>query len=272
MILLLFAALLPALSTSDADASGAVKLTVPRVQYRMNEAAATRSPWIDSNGWRILRKPDASYYYDVPADSAGLAAAEAFAYGAKARVHTDAAGAGAFSRILEFLRGIPDRDLASRANIGIIDDGSDQTGELMNLLSRRNLLYTIVSAPDTKLDANVRIGSNEYPKAEAGNPAVLARKIRDQVGDDKRLLRVYGSEVVIARLLGGREHARVHLLNYSNRPVLGLRVRVIGEYSSQKLFASGKPGATVADPIVKNGATEFTVPEMATYSVIDLSR
>jgi hypothetical protein len=272
MMLLFLAALLPALSTSDADRSGAVTLAVPRVEYRMNEAAATRSPWIDANGWRILRHPEARYYYDAPSTAAGLAAAEAFAYGANARIHTDAAGAGEFSQMLEFLRRIPERALPPQANIGVIDDGSDETGELMNLLSRRNLLYVIVRAPAPKLDVNVRIGSKEYPKEDAANPAALAQKIRARIGDEKRLLRIYGSEVVIARLLGDRANARVHLLNYSNRKVLGLRVRVLGEYRSQKLFASGDPWAAVADAVVKGGATEFTIPEMGTYAVIDLSQ
>lgn len=272
MMLLFFAALLPALSTSDADASGAAKLAVPRVEYRMNEAAATRSPWIDANGWRILRHPEARYYYDVPSTAAALAAAEAFAYGANARIHTDGAGAGEFSQMLEFLRSIPERTLPPRANIGVIDDGSDETGELMNLLSRRNLLYAILRAPDPKLDINVRIGSKEYPKEDASNPAALAQKIRTRLGDDKRLLRVYGSEVVIGRLLGDGTNARVHLLNYSNRKVLGLRVRVLGEHKAQKLFGSGNPAAAVVDSVVKGGATEFTVPEMGTYAVIDLAR
>ncbi len=271
MMLLFFAALLPALSTSDADASGAVKLAVPRVEYRMNEAAATRSPWIDANGWRILRHPDARYYYDVPATAAALAAAEAFAYGANARIHTDGAGVSEFSQMLAFLRGIPERTLPPRANIGVIDDDSDETGELMNLLSRRNLLYAIVRAPDPRLDLNVRIGSKEYPKEDTANPAALAQKIRARIGDEKRLLRVYGSEVVIARLLGDGGNARVHLLNYSNRKVLGLRLRVLGQYKSQNVFSSGNPSATVVDPAVKGRATEFTIPEMGTYAVIDLS-
>ena len=117
------------------------------------------------------------------------------------------------------------------ANIGVIDDGSPQTGELMNLLSRRNLLYRIVSAPDPHLDLNIRLGSKEYPKSEAANPSQLAQKIRAELTDEKRLLRVYGSEVVIARLMGNAGRVRIHLLNYANRPVTGLRVRVLGSLS-----------------------------------------
>lgn len=268
-MILLFAALLPALA-GPGDAGGAIKLDTPGVQYRMNEASATRSPWIDANGWKILRNPAARYYYDVPARSAALAAAEAYVYGAHAAVHTD--GTSGFNSMLEFLRGIPDAGLPVLANIGIVDDGSDEAGELMNLLSRRNLLYRIVKTADATLDLNVRLGSKEYPKAEAADPNLLAHKVRSQLTDEKRLLRLFGSEVVIGRALGNREHARIHLLNYANRPVIGLRVRIRGAYSSAKVLVFNRPAVQLQDFESVNGATEFTVPEMESYAVIDLSR
>src|SRR5690242_5963479 len=107
-MMLLLAAILPVLAAGDASPSEAVKLDVPRVQFRPNEASATTSPWIDANGWRILRAPGKKFYYDVPTNAAALAAAEAFVYGANATVHTDAAGTDAFNRMVEFLRTIPD--------------------------------------------------------------------------------------------------------------------------------------------------------------------
>ena len=158
------------------------------------------------------------------------------------------------------------------ANIGVIDDGSDRTGELMNLLSRRNLLYKIVTEPDPHLDLNVRLGSKEYPKEDAANPAKLAQKVRSQLTDEKRLLRLYGSEVVVARLVGNRDRARIHLLNYANRPVAGLRVRVLGTYAQGSIAAFDKPDLKLQDYESRDGATEFTVPEMSTYAVIDLSK
>ena len=268
-MILLLAAILPSLGGEPPD--GAIKLQTPTVQYRMNEASATRSPWIDANGWRILRQPTARYYYDVPAAAAALAAAEAFVYGAHASVHTDVAGAESFHRMADFLGRIPDRDLPPLANIGVVDDGSDQAGELMNLLSRRNLLYKIVSAPDRRLDLNVRIGSSEYPKEEANNPGRLAQKIRGQLTDEKRLLRIYGSEVVVARLSGDGERLRIHLLNYSTRTVAGLRVRVLGNYTRGSVMAFGKPDLKLQEYEARTDATEFTLPEMSTYVVIDLS-
>lgn len=271
-MILLLAAILPVLATGDAGASGAVKLPPPRVEMRPNEASATTSPWIDANGWQILRAPGKRYYYEVQGNAAALAAAEAFAYGANAVVHTNEDGTAAFNRMLEFLRGIPEADLPVMANLAIIDDGTDETGELMNLLSRHNLLYKIVTAPDAQIDLNIRLGSQEYPKSEAEDPSFLAHKIRGQLGDEKRRLRVYGSEVVIARLVGDRDHARVHLLNYANRPVVGLRVRVMGTYPHQTVKAFAKPDMKLQDVTVADGATEFTVPEMSVYAVVDLAK
>ena len=269
---LFLAALLPVLATGPADAD-AVKLPVPKVEYRINEASASRSPWIDANGWQLLRAPTRHYFYDVPAASVALAAAEAFMYGAKVDIHTEPAGAAIFNRMLQFLREIPERgELPTLANIGVIDDGSAETGELMNLLTRRNLLYRIVTAPDPQLDLNIRLGSQQYPKSEAADPSKLAQKIRAELTDEKRLLRVYGSEVVITRLVGTGGQVRIHLLNYANRPVTGLRVRVLGNYPSWHVAAYDKPDLKIEDFTASDGATEFTVPEMSTYAVIDLSK
>ena len=49
----------------------------------------------------------------------------------------------------------------------LIDDRSPEAGEVMNLLTRRNLLFRIVSAPDPSLDLNIRLGATEYPRSAA---------------------------------------------------------------------------------------------------------
>lgn len=271
-MILLLAAILPALAAGDASADGAVKLPPPRVQYRADEASASTTPWIDANGWQILRTPGKHFFYNVPANAAALAAAEAFAYGANAVVHTEPAGTAAFNKMLDFLRTVPDADLPVMANFGIIDDGSDETGELMNLMARHNLLYKIVPSVDPHLEINIKLGTKEFPLEQAEDPGFLSHKLRAQLGDEKRLLRVYGSEVVIARLLGDGQHARVHILNYSTRPVPGLRVRVMGEYAHQAVKAFSKPDMKLQDVSVADGATEFTVPQMSTYVVVDLTK
>ena len=63
------------------------------------------------------------------------------------------------------------------------------------------------------------------------NPSEAAHKIRSQLGDGNRSLRIYGSEVVVGRLTAGPRQAPRFLLNYANRPALGLRVRIKGAYS-----------------------------------------
>ena len=83
---------------------------------------------------------------------------------------------------------------------------------------------------------------------------------------------MYGSEVVIARLIGTGGRVRIHLLNYANRPVTGLRVRVLGNYPNWQVAAYDQPDLKLEDFATADGATEFTVPEMGTYAVIDLSK
>jgi hypothetical protein len=266
---MLAALILPVLLTGDAP-SDAVKLNEPRVQNRPDQASATRGAWVDANGWRILRDPGRTFVYHVKGQAAALAAAESFTYGTAALISADAPGSEAFARMLDFLKTAPAPDLPPVADIGVIDDGSDAAGELMNLLTRMNLLYKIEKAPDRAFHLNVRIGTKEYPKED--NPNILAHKVRSDLGDDSRSLRVYGSEVVIARFLSGSNRARVFLINYANRPALGLRVRIRGAYAKSALRAFGLPDAQIADLSQDGPATEFTIPELRSFAVVDLSR
>ena len=264
--------LLPRLLTGGAEPVNAVKLGTPRVQYRTNEASATRSPWIDANGWRIIREPGRSFVYHLTGEAAALAAAEAFTYGTDALIATDTAGADAFNLMLDFLRQIPPLDVTPVTDFGLVDDRSDAAGELLNLLTRQNLLYKLEAAPDRNLRLNVRLGSKEYPANEVNNPNLLAHKIRSQLGDENRSLRIYGSEVVIARLATNSRQGRVYLLNYANRPVRGLRVRVRGAYAKGEARIIGVTDAQLEDWLRDGNATEFTVRELNAFAVIDLAR
>lgn len=253
------------------DTAHAEKLTTPGVEYRMDVASATRVPWLDANGWRFLRDSSKSYYYDVPAEKAALAAAEAYSYGAKAVVRTTG-DLAKLAAMLKFLQGLGDPQSTVLANIGIVDDGSEMTGEVLNLMARRNLLYRVVQSPDPKLDLHIQIGSKEYPKPEAEDPYAFSQKVRQQLGDQKRLLRIYGSEVLIGHLTGDANHVRVHLLNYGGRKVQGLRVRVVGSYAHGTMADPGVSDAKLQDFGQADGATEFTIPEMTVYAVIDLQK
>ena len=270
---MLAALLLPSLLGAGAEAPpDAVKLNEPRVEYRNNEASATRSPWIDANGWRILRSPGKTFVYQVKGEAAALAAAEAFTYEAHAFISTDGPGADAFHKMLEFLKTISPAELPPVADFGVVDDGSDAAGELLNLLTRMNLLYRIEKDPDRNFRVNVRLGTKEFPREEVQNPSLAAHQVRSELGDDNRSLRVYGSEVVVGRLLAAPQQARVFLLNYTSRPVLGMRVRIRGAYSKGELHQAGVADAKPEDWTQDGPATEFTIPELHSFAVVDLSR
>jgi hypothetical protein len=250
------------------------KLPQPGVQFRRRTASATRAPWVDSNAWRFYRDPSAAYYYDAPGKTAALAAAEAFAYGVRAYVHTDDAGFEPLTGIIQFLDKLKLPDSEPRANIGYIDDGSPESGELMNLLVRRNLLFRLVAKPDPSLDLTVKLGTPEYPKAEAANPSMMAEKVRSNLGDDKRLLRLYGSEVVVGRLVSAPAGDTLFLINYgaTRVPVHGIRVRVLGKYSGVKVSGFGAPAESPLDVVRDAKSIEFTLQELGTFAVVSLAR
>jgi hypothetical protein len=201
-----------------------------------------------------------------------LAAAEAFANGVEAVVRADAKDLQGFGRLLAFLRTIDGEAMPGLANLAVIDDGSAQMGEILNLLARRNLLFQVVRRWDPKYDLTIVIPSSKYPKAEAANPSHFVAMIRQDLTDEKRLLRIFGSDVVLARLNGDDSHVRVHLINYSDRKVEGLRVRVRGEYRQSSLAAFGQERAALEDFKASDGATEFTVPFIDVYAAVDLRK
>lgn len=262
------------ISVEVADPQGMRKLPPPSVHFRMDEASATRAPWVDANGWRYLRYAGSKFYCDAPGKAAALAAAEAYTYGAGTLIHTDADGLKPLGQMLQFLGKLPPVDLPPVSDIRFIDDGSPQSGEFMNLLIRRNLLFRIAKPGDSGKGLVVQLGSKEYPKSEAANPSLLAAKVRANLTDEKRSLRIYGSEVVIGRLLAENGSARLYLLNYQSgrRAVEGIRVRVSGDYAKHSVSAYDAPGRTLMDYSMKTGATEFTLPELKTYAVVDLTR
>ncbi len=248
------------------------KLFVPRTAGRADVASATRRPWIDSNGWRFVRNPVSKFYYDLTGKGAGkvlLASAEAFSYRADAILKIDPADVAEFGKMLAFLRTLPLSNLPPVADIGLIDEGSPATGEVMNLLTRRNLLFKLVPAPAPQFRVNIQLGSKEYPLAEAADPNAFAQKVRQQLGDENRSLRIYGTEVVIGRLTSDGARVQLHLLNYSGRDVDSLRVRLRGKYGKGELKAF-EVEAGLEDFVVADGATEFTISKMGVYAMIEL--
>jgi hypothetical protein len=256
------------------DAAKAVKVDPPQVQMRVNQASASRSPWVDTNGASFARQPQALFYINTTGPASSLAAAEAHMFGVAAAIQADPAGLVPVGRMQAFLAGLPDVRFSVAANIGYIDDGSEESLELMKLMVRRNLLFRVVDKPDRRFDLTVRLGTPQYSKEDAMDPSSMAQKIRFQLTDQKRLLRIYGSEVVIGRLESDGKRARLYLLNYSAtaRPVNGIRVRASGRYTKQVVHSFDSPDLKIQEPVLESNATEFTLPEVKVYAVVDLSR
>jgi len=172
--------------------------------------------------------------------------------------------------MLTFLEALPAVDLPVIADLAVVEDGSAVTGEVMNLLARRNLLFHVVQKPSPTARINITMGAAGYNIEDAADPSAFALRIRRQLTDDRRSLRIYGSEVVIGRLTGDTSRARLHLLNYGGREIEGLRIRLRGSYRSGEAHIAGGGRVPLQDHIVADGFTEFSVPRLATYAVVDL--
>jgi hypothetical protein len=255
---------------TEADLASRETLAVPGIVAQARVASPTRAPWITLNGWRFVSRPDGRYAYDLPAGKAALAAAEAFAYEADAVLKIDRSDLESLGRMLSFLSQVPSREMPAVADIGIMDDGTAALGEVMNLLVRRNLLFRVVRVPAPELRVNVRVGSPEYPKQETTDPSAFALKVRRQLTDAERTLRIYGSEVVIGRLTAQDGRARLHLVNYGGRDIAGLRIRLRGTYAQGEAWVAGDGRVALQDHVVSEGASEFSLPRLGVYAVVDL--
>jgi len=255
-----------------AEWSALEEASAPGVDRQVQVASATRSPYLIANGWRFIRNRSGKYRYSLPAGKSALAAAEAGAYGADATLQVQTADLEPVGKMLAFLRGIPAADLPGLADIAVVDDQHPLVGEVMNLLARRNLLFTAVPAPDTRYPINIRIGSKEYPEEEAANPSEFALKVRRQLTDERRAVRIYGSETVLCRFTGDDTRIRLHLLNYRGEKVDGLRIRLRGAFRKGQARGDQIGEIPLENFAVSNGATEFSIPAMNLYAVADLQR
>src|SRR5262249_44382565 len=112
-----------------------------------------------------------------------------------------------------------------------------------------------------------------FPMETAQDPAAMAHLVRSALGDDHRSLRIYGTQVVLARVTGAGGRLRLALLNYdgTRRTVNGLHVRILSRFPKHAAAAPGG-AARLEDYTTDEQATEFTLPELASFAVIDLSR
>lgn len=233
--------------------AGAPTAPGPRVDTRMNRAAATSAPWVVSNGWRYAR--GFAGIVEAPKGGAALAAVEAAMWNAAVVIKIDPADLAVYTGAARFATPATGAPLA---NFVFADDGTAQSGELINLFYRRNLLFTLSGA------APVRVAPKDF---DATNPSVFAAHVRAKVGDDARLLRVYGSEVVIGRLTRDGKRTRLDLINYSGRATESLRVRVLGKYRGVSLRILGAEEVAPLDVAIDASAIEFSVPSLPLYAV-----
>ena len=259
-----------AVPLTDTDLGLRETVAAPGIRPRADRASATRSPWVFTNGSRFLRDPAGKFLYDLPAGKAALAAAEAYAYGADAVLKIDPADLESLGQMLAFLAALPKNELPDVADVAVVDDGSATMGEALNLLVRRNLLFKIVPAPSDKHRVSVMLGTPEYPADAAKDPSAFALKVRRQLTDEQRSLRIFGTEIVIGRLTGDGARVRLHLLNYGGRDTDGVRVRLRGTYPEGEARVAGSGKVSLEERGVVDGGTEFTVPRLGPYGVVDL--
>ena len=258
---------------TEAELKSRTRLLVPGAGGRPGLAAATGRPWVDANGWQFTRNPAGRFYYELPRGRAALAVAESFAYNGDAVLKIDPADLAEVGRMLASLKNIPTAEaLPLVADIGVIDDGSELVGEVMNLLSRRNLLFKPVKSPSPKLRMNIQLGTKAFPRSAAADPSEFTQGIRNRWTDEARSLRVYGSEVDVARLTGDAKHIRLHLLNYGRRDFEGLRIKLRGVFGKGDAYVSGQGKVALEDFAVIGQTTEFSIGRMSAHAVIDLPR
>ena len=238
----------PAETAAFQDVPAPALRNVPNDGY----AQVTLAPWVESNGWRFQRGLRRARYAKLPRGMAPIAAAEAFAFEVDAVVDADPADVDELGRLLRFLRehAPPQPGWPALADLGVVDDGSPEMGEALNMLTRRNLLYRIVTRPERGLALTVQPGSRDFPRDALANPSDFAARVREKLGDDRRLVRVYGTNTTIARLTGDGRHVRLTLLSYSrNHTQQNVRVRLLGRLEPRTFAPFGAPaGAALAGP------------------------
>jgi hypothetical protein len=75
---------------------------------------------------------------------------------------------------------------------------------------------------------------------------------------------------VIARLQGDASRLRLHLLNYGGREIEGLRIRLRGSHPEGEARVAGAGRLDLEERVFVDGATEFTLPRLGPYGVVDL--
>jgi hypothetical protein len=85
-------------------------------------------------------------------------------------------------------------------------------------------------------------------------------------------LRLFGSELTLAVASREGKRVRLHLVNYGQRPVDHLRIRVKGVFGEQNIraYLYGGIAAKFKDFETGKDYTEFTLESLGAYGVLDL--
>ncbi len=256
---------------TPAELEARIKLPDPGIDRQVATLSPTQRPFVVANGWRFLRKAGGQFRSQPAAGVAKLAVAEALAFGSDDVLKIDPRDLPAAGEMFAFFRRFDAVTLPDVSQVGVVDDGTESVGEVMELLSRRNLLFSPVTAPRPEHALTIKLGTKEYPTKSATDPSEFAYGIRGKLTDDKRLIRFFGSETVLCRLVGDKHRARLYLVNYSGNPTEGLRVRLRGDFAKgmahSDLEAVARPPM---DHTSVKGVTEFTVPSFNMVAVVDL--
>lgn len=243
------------------DLSKFTRVPAPGLQMRRNMAMATSAPWVDSNLWQYRRAPGKAYFCDVTGKSVELAMAEAYSQDIALALKIAPDQRKAFDEMTAFLTALPEGPAARWVNIAVSDDGSEAASEALNLLSRRNLFY---QSGVTKAALHLRL------TRDIANPYEFMQEARQKLTDEKRILRLFGSEITLAEVRRDTTRVRIHLINYGTRAVESLRLRLEGRYSAITARVFQAPGAQLTDVTPDGAFTEFSLSRLPVYAVIDL--
>jgi hypothetical protein len=233
----------------------------------------SRTVWLVGNGWRYRRKPELNYHGDIPAAALPLAMAEAFAYGGKLTVKGTPESLPRYAAMAKFLEinAPAGGNWQPVFDIAMVDEGTSIVGECLNLMVRKNLLVRSVankSAAGSLLP--VEVGTGDFPKKLAMDPGAFATQVRYKLTDQKRSLRLFGTETVVGTLEQSAGRLRLHLLNYADHPVETFRVRLRGNWKPERYSGFEQPDLKLEEFEEAEGGLEFTVPAIKTYLVLDL--
>ena len=258
-------------------------LEPPGVNRQIAVASPTQRPWMDASGWRFLRAAAAAgYSTSCPPGRGPLAAAEAHLHGADAlcrstlrdlpAVAQDAAPSCARSRRCPGPTWPRSRWWTT---------GPSWSGEVMNLLSRRNLLWRPGAEGRGPATPPARVAGSRCasgaPPSRRRPPRIPASWPRADPAAASAttgaLLRVYGSEAVLCRLQGDRAGTLAPVAaELRQRRREGVRVRIRGGYPRGTAVTDRTGSRAPIDQTSTGDTTELTVPPFALWAVVDLQR